>query len=131
VIVNNDVFPAPKHEKRVKPPRERKRHAAPAKKNPVRNAKRFVSDFGGDAYNELLKSLPCAVCGVTGFSVAAHLDARGAGGKADVQVPLCRTRFGTTGCHEKYDDRQKEVRAFEERLRWLAKGLWLCWQAIT
>jgi hypothetical protein len=35
------------------------------------------------------------------------------------------------GCHGKYDDRDKKVRAFEERLRWLAKGLWLCWNAIT
>jgi hypothetical protein len=137
VIVNNDVFAAPKPERPVKPPRERKPRKRPPEKNLARKAHRLITDFGGAEYNALLKSLPCAVCGVTGFSVAAHLTARGAGGKAEDQVPLCRTRFDiasgamTEGCHEKYDDRQKAVRAFEERLRWLAKGLWWAWQAIT
>jgi hypothetical protein len=131
VKVNNDVFAHPKPGPRVKPSRERKRQKPVAKVNPARKRERFVSDFGGSAYNELLKSLPCAVCGVTGFSVAAHLTARGAGGKADDQVPLCRSRFGTNGCHDLYDARDSKVRAFEERLRWLAKGLWWAWQAIT
>jgi hypothetical protein len=133
-----EIFsPHPKPEKRVKPPREQKPRKRPPEKNPARKAHRLITDFGGPEYNELLRSLPCAVCGVVGFSVAAHLTARGAGGKAQDTVPLCRTRFDLVsgvmklGCHEKYDARDKTVRAFEERLRWLAKGLWWAWQAIT
>ena len=131
------IFPVPKPQRPVKPPRERKRQKPVAKVNPARKAHRLITDFGGAEYNALLRSLPCAVCGVTGFSVAAHLTARGAGGKAPDQVPLCRTRFDIAsgvmkqGCHDLYDARDKTVRAFEERLRWLAKGLWWAWQAIT
>lgn len=139
MIVRNEVFAAPKPEKRVKPPRERKRQKPVAKVNPARKGKRFEQNFGSSEYVELIRSLPCAICGKVGRTVAAHITARSVGGKAEDIVPLCSYRLEyvadhsivSRGCHERFDAREKEVRAFEERLRWLAKGLWWAWQAIT
>jgi hypothetical protein len=125
------VYAAPKPIRVAKPPKEKKPRSRIASKNPARKRERFISDFGGAALNELLKSLPCVVCGIKGFSLAAHLKTRGSGGKADVQVPMCATRGTTEGCHEKYDRRVPEVRAYEERLKWFARGFFWCWNAIT
>jgi hypothetical protein len=130
------IFPVPKPQRPVKPPRERKRQKPVAKVNPARKQRRFEGNFGGSEYVELIQTLPCAICGVVGFTVAAHLTPRSVGGKASDIVPLCSMRLtdnrgSVDGCHPRYDNHDPEVRAFEERLRWLAKGLWLCWNAIT
>lgn len=125
------VYAVPKPVRGAKPPKEKKPRCRLPAKNVPRKRERLISDFGGAAYNDLLKSLPCALCGIEGFTVAAHLKTRGSGGKADVQVPMCCTRGTTEGCHEKYDRRVPEIRAYEERLKWLARGLWWCWGAIT
>ncbi len=109
---------------------------APKPKKPSKTAKkrkRFEEAFGGAKYHAYLTSLPCDICGVVGFTVAAHLTARGAGGKADVTAPLCRTRAGLScvgtgwweeGCHERYDAHDPEVRKHEPRLRELARERW-------
>ena len=53
--------------------------------------------------------LPCACCGVTGHSQAAHSnryqDGKGAGIKAHflATFPLCCTRPGIPGCHVEHD----------------------------
>lgn len=106
------------------------RSSRPMKKtrlNPVnrkRKAKRLETDFGGRRYAEFISGLECAVCGAyCEWTVPAHLTSRGAGGKADVIVPLCAARFGINGCHERYDNHDEEIRAHEPRLRTLAKRL--------
>ena len=67
----------------------------------------------------------CAICNAPcELTEAAHLTSRGAGGKADVFVPLCGTRFGILGCHARFDLREESIRAHEPRLRSLAKRLW-------
>lgn len=103
------------------------------KRNPKRAARLFTEDFGSSEYVEHLHSMPCAVCDVWGWTVAAHLTSRGAGGKVDDLAPLCATRFAGTaqaveGCHERYDARDPEVRQHEMRLRALARRLWSEWQ---
>ncbi len=104
---------------------------APKPKKPSKTAKkrkRFEEAFGGAKYHAYLTSLPCDICGVQGFTVAAHLTARGAGGKACDTAPLCRARSGTVGscfwleygCHEKWDAYDVEIRKHGVRLRELA-----------
>lgn len=112
------------------------------KSNRKRRAKRFETDFGGKEFLALIHSLPCSICGVVGYSVAAHLKSRGAGGKADVIAPLCSTRLDfagvfigygrwTThvGCHERYDAHDPEIRKHESRLKSEAKSRWQAFQA--
>ena len=96
--------------------------------NAARKRKAFIEDFGGKEYLEVIHSMPCAVCDAPcEWTEAAHLTSRGAGGKADVIVPLCGSRFGELGCHAKYDLRDSELRDHEPRLRRLAKRLWSAW----
>lgn len=108
--------------------------------NPKRQKRRFEENYGGAAYVELISTLPCAICGVVGFTVAAHLTARGAGGKANVIAPLCYSRIAypssptpfmrhmggwiIIGCHEKFDLRVPSVRSHEARLRQEAAERW-------
>lgn len=107
-----------------------RRGAAPKKRTPIkrvnraRKAKRFEEAFGGKAYLEFIHGLECAVCGCRcELTEAAHLTSRGAGGKADVIVPLCGSRGGWTGCHRRFDEHDPAIRAHEPRLRSLAKRL--------
>lgn len=114
--------------RKEKEPKSKSPRKPISKKNTERAAKRFVSDFGGTEYHEFLTSLPCDVCGVEGFTVAAHLKSRGAGGKADVTAPLCSTKLflakgiSRVGCHELFDAHDPEIRKQEPRLRELAKA---------
>lgn len=54
-------------------------------------------------------ALPCAECGIEGYSQAAHSnrqqDGKGLGIKADYRAtfPLCCTRPGEIGCHVRHD----------------------------
>jgi hypothetical protein len=54
-------------------------------------------------------ALPCACCGIDGYSQAAHSnrhqDGKGLGLKADYRAtfPLCCTRPGVVGCHVEHD----------------------------
>jgi hypothetical protein len=65
------------------------------KENPVRSK----------AYLRLVAALPCAWCGISGISQAAHMQASGKGIKTSdlTCVPLCSTRPGVPGCHQDAD----------------------------
>lgn len=71
--------------------------AAPiAKAAPVRSEK----------YRRAVASLPCAACGIYGYSQHAHgNEGKGMGLKTDDRtgVPLCCARPGEEGCHTKFD----------------------------
>ena len=67
------------------------------KSQPVRSA----------AYRRIVASLPCVICGVPGYSQAAHgSDGKGMGIKAcDLKTlfPACCDRPGVRGCHSRID----------------------------
>jgi hypothetical protein len=109
----------------ITPPPEASRIRWEDKRNAKRKAKRFETDFGGKDYHDYITSFRCDVCGAHSvWTVAAHLTSRGAGGKAEDTVALCRTRYGLEGCHERYDNHDPEIRKHEPRLRKLASERW-------
>jgi len=61
------------------------------------------------AHLKRVAALPCAQCGIEGYSQAAHSnryqDGKGRGIKADYRAtfPLCCTRPGDLGCHVRHD----------------------------
>jgi hypothetical protein len=71
--------------------------AAPVEKDaPIRS----------EPYRRLVAALPCIVCGVVGYSQAAHPNTnKGAGTKTDDRecFPLCADRPGVLGCHPQFD----------------------------
>lgn len=91
--------------------------------NRARKARLFAEDFGSKEYVEHIHSLPCAACLVTGWTEAAHVRSRGAGGKVDDLVPLCGNRLGIEGCHSRFDRHERETRQLEPMLRTLAKRI--------
>lgn len=129
----------PKPPKKEKKQRKLMKRGGRIRPNRKRKERAFQEDFGGKEYLALIRSLPCAVCGIEGFTVSAHLTSRGAGGKADVTAPLCCTRVLTTydgtyvgaelGCHERYDAHDPEIRKHEPRLRREAKKRWTEFQS--
>lgn len=57
-------------------------------------------------YRRLVASLPCASCGIYGYSQHAHMnEGKGMGLKTDDRagMPLCCARPGEEGCHAKFD----------------------------
>ncbi len=59
-----------------------------------------------EAYRRAVASLPCCVCGIAGYSQAAHANhGKGAGLKTDDRTcfALCCDRPGVKGCHPKFD----------------------------
>lgn len=58
-----------------------------------------------EEYRRLVAALPCAHCGIVGFSQAAHPPPTGKGIKEDDRecFPLCCTRPLITGCHVEFD----------------------------
>lgn len=90
-----------------------------------------------EAYRRAVASLPCAICGVYGYSQAAHANTgKGMGMKAcDMTCfPACGPRPGFQGCHAALDQgamflkavrRELEpVWAADTRRKLLALGLW-------
>lgn len=61
------------------------------------------------AHYKAVVSLPCAECGIQGYSQAAHSnrqeDGKGLGLKSHYRAtfPLCCTRPGEIGCHVRHD----------------------------
>ena len=97
-----------------------------------------------EAYRRAVASLPCAICGVPGYSQAAHANhGKGMGMKAcDLTCfPACGPRPGFQGCHAALDQgalftkaarRELEpVWAADTRRRVKAMGLWPARPAIT
>lgn len=78
-----------------------------------RSAKDFKRIYGSKARVEWVKSLPCAACGVEGYSENAHVAGEsGVGYKADAEfiAPLCGVRpfpgmpeCDWLGCHRLFD----------------------------
>lgn len=58
-----------------------------------------------EGYRRLVAALPCCLCGIEGFSQAAHGPSLGRGIKAtDVETfALCADRPLTVGCHSQFD----------------------------
>lgn len=90
-----------------------------------------------DAYRRAVASLPCAICGVYGYSQAAHANTgKGMGMKAcDLTCfPACGPRPGAQGCHAALDQGAMFTKAVRRELEpvWaadtqrklLALGLW-------
>jgi hypothetical protein len=90
-----------------------------------------------EAYRRLVAMLPCDLCGVSGYSQAAHPNTgKGAGLKTDDRecFPLCCVRPGEPGCHARFDQgalmSKEQRRAYEpqagERARAAINhlGLW-------
>lgn len=90
-----------------------------------------------EAYRRAVASLPCAICGVPGYSQAAHANqGKGMGMKAcDLTLfPACCDRPGVRGCHSQMDQgalftkavrRELEpVWAADTRRKIKAMGLW-------
>lgn len=97
------------------------------KASPVRN----------ETYRRLVASLPCAICGVPGFSQAAHANTgKGMAMKAcDLTCfPACGPRPGCPGCHAALDQGAMFTKAVRRELepvwaadtqrRIQAMGLW-------
>lgn len=97
------------------------------KAHPVRN----------EAYRRAVASLPCVICGVPGYSQAAHGSAgKGMGIKAcDLTCfPACAPRPGVVGCHAALDQGAmfnkaarhalEPVWAADTQRRIVALGLW-------
>lgn len=107
------------------------------KVNPARRKRLFAEDFGGAEYLVWIQAMPCAICGVSGFTQASHVRSRGAGGKASDIVPLCQASVmgrddGSLdlryGCHAAFDTHQLYAYGQKPRLIALAKKLWADWQ---
>ena len=103
---------------------------SPIRPNPERRAKTWASRYGSIAYVKHLESRPCDLCGVRGYSVAAHVPPRSAGGRKENQVSLCYTRpdwsdqrHDIIGCHDKVDAHRIPAEV-EERLRGLGPKLY-------
>ena len=97
------------------------------KAHPVRN----------EAYRRAVASLPCVICGVPGYSQAAHGSSmKGMGIKAcdSTLFPACCDRPGVRGCHSQLDQGalfKKAVRhelepvwAADTQRQIMALGLW-------
>ena len=90
-----------------------------------------------EAYRRAVASLPCVICGMPGYSQAAHgSEGKGMGIKAcDLTLfPACCDRPGVRGCHSQLDQgalftkavrrEQEPVWAADTRRKLLALGLW-------
>lgn len=58
-----------------------------------------------EGYRRLVADLPCKLCGIVGYSQAAHPPPSGKGVKEDDRLcwPACCTRVGILGCHASFD----------------------------
>jgi len=92
-----------------------------------------VKPARSEAYRRWIASLPCIVCGIEGYSQAAHPNqGRGLGQKAsDLECfPLCCVRPGHMGHHQEHDllidmtleQRREMERQYIERTQALARS---------
>jgi hypothetical protein len=71
-----------------------------------RRPKHEAATMGTRERRQFVATLPCAACGIVGYSANAHLLGTGGMGRkrsADTIGPLCADRSGVTGCHTLYD----------------------------
>ena len=95
------------------------------------------SPLRSEPYRRLVAALPCAHCGIAGYSQCAHANTgKGTGTKSSdtESFPLCACQPGRRGCHSLFDQGalfSKEARRAKEaewvaktRLQILSSGLW-------
>lgn len=93
-------------------PRARSSRLAPV--NRERKPREFERAYGSANRAAWVASLPCAACGIVGYSANAHVLGNGGAGRkgdADTIAPLCVSRPGVNGCHDLFDNRVKDGRA--------------------
>lgn len=85
--------------------------------NPERRRRVSLEAFGDPLTGQatLARSLPCCACGLVGWSEAAHVTGRGAGGKTKDIAPLCGPRIdqGEEGCHR--ESHRIGIKTFEAK----------------
>lgn len=86
-----------------------------------------------EAYRRAVATLPCAICGVTGHSQAAHANTgKGMGMKAcDLTCfPACGPRPGFQGCHAALDQGALFMKAVRRELEpvWAADTMRKLWE---
>ena len=86
-----------------------------------------------EAYRRAVATLPCAICGVTGHSQAAHANqGKGMGMKAcDLTCfPACGPRPGMQGCHAALDQGALFLKAVRRELEpvWSADTMRKLWE---
>lgn len=86
-----------------------------------------------EAYRRAVAALPCAICGVTGYSQAAHANqGKGMGMKAcDLTCfPACGPRPGFQGCHAALDQGALFLKAVRRELEpvWAADTMRKLWE---
>lgn len=78
------------------------------KRAPMKNKHKSIPSHERAHYMRVA-ALPCACCGIEGYSQCAHSNLRehgkGLGIKADylATFPLCCVRTGIVGCHQSHD----------------------------
>ena len=98
---------------------------------------RKAAPVRSEAYRRAVASLPCVMCGIAGYSQAAHgSEGKGMGIKASdlTLFPACAPRPGIAGCHAELDQGAKFSKAVRRELEpvWAADtrrkvqamGLW-------
>lgn len=87
--------------------------------------------MNSEQHRRNVAQLPCAECGLEGYSQAAHanhhLFGKGRGMKSSdlATFPLCATRIGEVGCHVRHDQYIGMTReeAAEREVRYVIKTL--------
>lgn len=105
----------------------------PIRPNPKRRARKFAENYHSSEFVKWVHGFECGICGVSGWTEAAHVKRRSQGGKAEANiVPLCGTRtydgpppYTVEGCHQQFDGRKLEDERM--RLQAMAKKLWKRW----
>lgn len=87
----------------------------------IKHFRRPERSFRSVEHRLAVVSLPCARCGIVGFSQAAHANAgKGLGMKTSdaLTFPLCCSRPGVVGCHVLHDQGGIYTRQERARVEW-------------
>lgn len=102
------IHPVPKPPRTPRKPRHPLQSASrPKAKNAKRQKREKVRTNGSPERDAFVRSLPCAACGVVGYSEVAHVGREGKGGSrkanADQTAPLCGPRPAGNRCFANYE----------------------------
>ena len=104
--------------------------------NSVFNPRPKTQVWRSEPYRRAVAQLACKVCGIAGYSQAAHPPPSGKSVKEDDRLcwPACCTRVGILGCHASFDQYKLMPRsaaviyahaaAADTRRQITAMGLW-------
>jgi len=103
----------------------------------IKHARGESNLLRNEQHRKNVAALPCARCGIVGFSQAAHANATKGGGIKtcdSLTFPLCCDRPGVRGCHNQHDQGgiyTREERVLKEweyadwaRAELIRRGLW-------